>query len=497
MGTRRMKTTNGLIVLVAALAMAVSSASAADSVYWGNYEGNSISFAPLAGGFGADLGTTGTTADGPEGVAIDASRGKIYWTNTADNRISFANLDGSGGGDLAIGGSASLDVPSGLAIDPIGGKLYWANLGNDAISVANLDGSGGADLDTGIAPVEEPSGITIDPAGGRIYWANFAGGTLDAGSIAFASLGGGGGGVVFTGPLTGPAGVALDPASGRIYWPSYIENEVAFANIDGSGGFGSLDTTGAEIAGPEGVALDPEAQRAYWGNFGANTISYANWQGNGGGGDLGTSTPTTEAPVFPVLLKKPAGAGAPTVSGGTAPGTTLACSQGSWGADILPAFFYRAPQGFSYQWIRDGAEIAGANSSSIAASPPGNYSCRVTATNHAGSTSQTSAPHAVPSNSFTIGKPKLNKKKGTAKLPVTVPGPGTVALAGKRIVAVTKSAKAGGTLKLAVKAKGKAKRKLAKKGKAKVKLTVTFTPAGGTAATQKKTLKLIKRRARR
>src|SRR5262245_33196376 len=56
-----------------------------------------------------------------------------------------------------------------------------------------------------------------------------------------------------------------------------------------------------------------------------------------------------------------------------------------------------------------------------------------------------SAPAACakPSNRFSFGKLKRNKKKGTAKLPVTVPGPGTLTYAGK-----PKAVSGPGTVKL-------------------------------------------------
>jgi hypothetical protein len=115
---------------------------------------------------------------------------------------------------------------------------------------------------------------------------------------------------------------------------------------------------------------------------------------------------------------------------------------------------------------------------------------------------------SVPFNQFTLGKKlKLNKKKGTAKLAVTVPNPGIVksidvrALHGKagtskrkpvRVKRSKATASAAGKvfLKLAPTAAGrkalKAKHKLA------FRLQVTYTPTGGTAASQtfKGTLKL-------
>lgn len=102
-----------------------------------------------------------------------------------------------------------------------------------------------------------------------------------------------------------------------------------------------------------------------------------------------------------------------------------------------------------------------------------------------------------PSNVVALGKPVLNKKKGTAKLPVTVPGAGTLTIADvkktkKRVRARTVTATAAGTLKLPVKATKSARKTLVNKGKLKIKVAVTFTPTGGIAATvtRKLTLKL-------
>ena len=101
---------------------------------------------------------------------------------------------------------------------------------------------------------------------------------------------------------------------------------------------------------------------------------------------------------------------------------------------------------------------------------------------------------ATPSNAFRFGRLKRNRARGTAVLSVTVPGPGTIALAGKGIVAKpARAVAAAGVVKLQIKARGKARRKLGRVGKAKVTAKVTYTPTGGVANTQAKTAKLIKR----
>jgi hypothetical protein len=96
-------------------------------------------------------------------------------------------------------------------------------------------------------------------------------------------------------------------------------------------------------------------------------------------------------PNFLALLRAPLGTGAPTISGGGSVGQPLRCSRGTWAADLLGSFLYRAPQSFRFQWTRNGAEIAGATLSAYTPTGPGSYTCRVTATNQAGSATQTSA----------------------------------------------------------------------------------------------------------
>jgi hypothetical protein len=104
---------------------------------------------------------------------------------------------------------------------------------------------------------------------------------------------------------------------------------------------------------------------------------------------------------------------------------------------------------------------------------------------------------SVKSNGFTIGRAVLNKKKGNALLPVTVPEAGTLALSGKGVkrIAASKSVavSGAGTVNLLVKAKGKTKKKLNSRGKAKVKVSITYTPNGLSANTQNAKVKLKKK----
>ncbi|HMC51060.1 MAG TPA: hypothetical protein VKH20_10490 [Solirubrobacterales bacterium] len=93
----------------------------------------------------------------------------------------------------------------------------------------------------------------------------------------------------------------------------------------------------------------------------------------------------------------------------------------------------------------------------------------------------TAPTSSKPSNHFSFGKLKLNKKKGTATLVVTVPGAGSLALGGKGVKKAIVKAKGPGKVTLPIEAVAKAKKKLDELGKIKLLPKVTFTPLGGDA----------------
>jgi DNA-binding beta-propeller fold protein YncE len=100
----------------------------------------------------------------------------------------------------------------------------------------------------------------------------------------------------------------------------------------------------------------------------------------------------------------------------------------------------------------------------------------------------------APSNDFSFGKLKRNKKRGTGKQTVIVPGSGELELAKtKRLKPANKRAEAAGKVKLRIKPRRNAKRRLIRNGKAKLKANVTYTPDGGDPNTKSKKLKLKKR----
>ena len=101
-----------------------------------------------------------------------------------------------------------------------------------------------------------------------------------------------------------------------------------------------------------------------------------------------------------------------------------------------------------------------------------------------------------PTNTFTLTKPKANKKKGTATVTADLPNPGELTGTGTDVrvkgAAVRKIVAAAGKVKLTIKATGKKRRKLNSSGKVKVKAKIIFTPTGGDPSSRTAKVKLKK-----
>jgi DNA-binding beta-propeller fold protein YncE len=435
-----------LFVALCSSFLAAGAAHAADRVYWGEPSLLRIGFLSLDNsGFGT-LEPAGASISNPEGTAIDPATERIYWLNGGDNQdrgagISFANLDGSGGGVLTIPG-AVFDEAEGLAIDPVGRRIYWANGGEfsrEAIWSVTLQGTDLKKFDTSPATLRGPTGLALDPVNRRLYWVN----RVTTNPVSVASLDNPGHGEILLSPgvsANSPRGLAIDPIGKRVYWADVGGNSISFAKLDGSGG-GKLDATGADVFNPRGVAVDPFGGRVYWAQDGSEgPISFANLDGSGHGGNL---KQFSLGGTFPVLRVSPRSTAPPAISGGTKPEAVLSCSQGMWAPDLVESFFYDAAQSFSTQWSRNGVDVPGATQSTFTAAAEGDYRCRVTATNTAGSTAVTTGPYHVGApkssgGSQSSGGPKISVSlrlatKGVragAPLAVTLGNGGDVAISG-------------------------------------------------------------------
>jgi len=188
----------------------------------------------------------------------------------------------------------------------------------------------------------------------------------------------------------------------------------------------------------------------------------------------------------------PPGGGVPVLSGLAKVGSVLTCAPGTWAGIPKPQL--------SYQWLLNGAPIAGATGSSYTttlADVGGKVTCEVTATTELGSVKATSTELTVAAASAAavppVGAGKVSGKVASLATvtcdvgPCTVSGPteakvkiGKVTYKVKLIYPGTLDSGATGVV--TVKLTKAAKKALAKAGKSR-KLTVTLTITGGGSST--------------
>jgi hypothetical protein len=448
-----------LVVAMTTLLWMASNARAAETIYWDNYraEPGTVSYSNLDGTGGGALNLSGITLEHPEGMTFDSATGRLYVASssggaTKKGEIVFAGVDGSGADVLPTPG-AEVNEPYGVAIDPATRIIYWTNGGGGpggegSIAFARLDGSGGGLLNTTGVTVSEPYRLAIDPTSGRVFWDNGNGPATDA--LAFANLNNSGGGGTLPLPATPGSlyGIGVDSAAGRVYWLDSTpgKEKLLFENVNGSGG-GEVGLAGSTLINGYGLAIDPSIGRIYWGNYGFSgsvpqAIGFVNLAG-GGGSITPVSAPVNGA-QDPVVLKSPSGTGAPAVTRSKTSRSVLSCSQGAWAADLPGAFVYQAPQAYGYQWTRNGKAVSGGTEPTLKTKSAGSYACVVTAANHVGPASQTSAAVTVKAAKLKLTVKKNGKAHtgGLAKFTVKAVNQGDLKSKSARIcVKVPKSAR--------------------------------------------------------
>jgi virginiamycin B lyase len=378
--------------------------------------------------------------------------------------VGRANLDGTGIDQSFITGLVS---PSGVAVDDA--HIYWTNRTAGTMGRARLDGTG---VDQGfISGLTFPAGVAVDDS--HVYWAKNG----SPGAIGRANLIGTGVDQSFISPLDeNPGGVAVDDA--HIYWAGAVdgpwsEPAVGRANLDGSGVDQGFISGGDDVdTSVSSVAVDDT--HVYWGT---NTWDVYSCSGNigranldGGGADqsfIGTNgTSGVAVDDSHVFWADPGiwcGHG-----GEEAPHDPTIGRANLDGSDADRRFI----SGF---FIRD----------FFAPGPP---------TDVAVDDSRLYWTARSPSNEFSFGKVRRNKKRGTARLTVRVPGSGDLELARtKRVMQAARRVQGAEKVKLPVRARGKARKRLNRRGRAKVKAKVTYTPKGGEFKTGSRRIKLRKR----
>jgi hypothetical protein len=146
----------------------------------------------------------------------------------------------------------------------------------------------------------------------------------------------------------------------------------------------------------------------------------------------------------------------------------------------------------SYAWRTDDG-ATGSGTTLLHFFGPGRHGATLTVTNDCGG-AQTAKLLLNVAPGINLGKLKLNRRTGTAKLTVNALGAGNLSLRGKGVKKQAKQLKKAGKAVLILKPTGKALKALRRNGKAKVKVTASLLPNGGKASTLSKTVTLKLRR---
>ena len=509
----------GATVLLLVLVLAPAAGA---SVYWTNTttigragaDGTAVNEAFIAG------------ASQPCGVAVDAAH--VYWTNGELGTIGRANLDGSGIDQNFITAVAGV---CGLAVD--GAHIYWTNPleTGGAIGRANLNGTG-VDLNF-IDGLESPLAVAVDEA--HVYW-------TDDGAIEMigrANLDGTGVDQNFIDGGGLPCGVAVDGA--HVYWTSFSNVAIGRANLDGTGIDQEFMPVGNGL--PCGVAVD--SAHIYWTSANTNAddpagsaIGRANLDGSGVNPALITGAlfpmgvavdaerPATvsvddvsktegdrgqAAFTFAVALDRaesaPVTVGYTTSDGTASSPTDYAAASGR--VSFAPGetaeqvtvqvngdttvehdetFNLNLAHVTGNATIGDGQAVGTIVNDDQARTEPPPPTVPVGEVGASGGND----PKPV-SRKFALGIVRLNAKKGTATLAVTVPGPGRLAFSvDGRKAGAARSIRAAGTVQLVIRASGRGQRKLARTGRVTVKVSVRYTPRRGKPITRSTNVRLKK-----
>jgi len=457
----RRRAGSALAALAIGLLAALATAPRADAfVYWAN--NNSIGRANLNGS-GASQSFVANA--GGQGLAVDA--GHLYWSDVG--AIGRADLDGSSPNHSFVTGASG---PLGVAVDAV--HVYWVNFFTSTIGRAPLSNPNGLDKDqTFIENTNQTRGVAVDPA--HVYWTNL----LDNSEIGRANINGTGATNSFL-PASFPTAVAVDEA--HVYWANNNTGMIGRADLDGSNPDQEFIVT--DSTDLEGVAVD--AAHVYWTDTAGDKIGRANLDGTSPNQRFITGAIGPRGIAVDGLSVPSCQSSSSSTEVATPVRLALSCSSGggrrSFSIESQPA--HGEISGFSSAGgtltYTPNPGFFGTDSFRFRASNPGATSATATATIEV----------APASNEFTVGVTERNKRKGTATLPVNVPGAGVLELAGAKVKSHEAQADAAGEVTLPVKARGKARKKLRKKGKARVTAEITFTPEAGEPKTESTSVKL-------
>lgn len=412
----------------------------------------------------------------PGGIAADESGG-VYVTDPANDRVSQFTASGAFvrafGFDVIPGGrkrfevctratrckrgiagarAGQLDRPSYVASDGAG-SIYVTDIANNRVNQFTTEGA-----------FVRAWGFNVRPGGGRGF---------EVCTRATGCRRGKAGGRA--GQMSAPNGIAAD-GEGNVYVADSGNQRV------------SQFTADAAFVRAWGIDVAPDGRR----RFEICTRATRCKRGVAGGraGQLGFTLGLGVDPAGNVYV---ADSGNRRVSQFTAEGAFVR----AFGRDVAPG----GDEGFEVctrasrckRGERGRGDRVLLNPSAVAAGPGGSI---YVADAEAGRILCLGEAGSMPCvrNLLRLGGLKRDRRRGTAKLAVKVPGPGNVRVRGKRIKRAGVRPKAAGTVRLPIRPRRRTRRVLGREGEARVRIRTTYRPVGGAPNAKVRRVELVKRR---
>jgi DNA-binding beta-propeller fold protein YncE len=506
-------------------ALAAASASAAPLVWTANWNGESVS--TINSGTGQSFGTSIPVGKRPISMAITPN----------GRRAVVVNF----GGDSATVVETATRTPvktivlpdngERVAISPGGTVAYVTDEGDEEVHVIDPET---AKL-VGSFPVgPEASAVAFSPDGSRAY-VGIAPEEVAVVNTATEKV------IGQPIPVGGfPTSIAFTP-----------NGETAYVTATGVKGVKVIDTALSQVVKtiattevPTGVAVSPDGKKLYVANATAGGVSVGETASNAivskpipvpagveeiavapDGKTVWAAGTTGVTPVNLATEKAES-----VIATGEVSTLVVAPDQSPVAAFAVPDITTGVPAAFSgaastdadgtiasYSWtFGDGGTATGVSPSHTYVGP-GTYNAKLTVVDDEGcgeeeiftgrtaycSGGKSSVIHQVtanvappvvtrPSNKFRFGRLLHNRKNGTARLQVKLPGAGYILLFGKKVHAVTRKSKAAGSMWLTLHARVEVNKRLKKIHRVPVRIRVTFTPDGGNPKTMHRSVTLLR-----
>jgi YVTN family beta-propeller protein len=423
------------------------------------------------------VGTPISLVGRPLQVAITPDGKTAYVIVENDEHVFPVNVETAKPGDpFGVGA-----LTSAIAVNPAGTRAY---VGVEPEEIQQVETATGKPVGTPIEIGGRPTAIVFSPDGKTAYVVAEGRSGIVVVNTALAKN-------EREIPLTDePTSLAVSPDGRRLYATSEAAGTVTFVDTATNQVLGTPVVVGGT---PREIALTPDGRTAYVaGGEEVTPVDLANRM-------KGTPIKTTGAGVAQLVVapdQSPTAAYVPPAaiaslpaifdgSASTDPDGTIASWEWAFGDGTIPqtgtsvSHTYALPG--SYNAKLGVVDNEGCGSEEVFTGRTAYCSGGASAITHpvVAATAPATVVPAVCKAGFSFGALVHNRKNGTARLQVKLPGAGSLLLFGKKVHAVTRKAKAKGPMFLTIHARVELNKRLKRIHHTSVRVRVTFTPATG------------------